>query len=82
MDSNQIVKVKRLDKSVAKRLTQNQPEEKLEPIAGQLQQLEIEQKGQLSAVVYLESLAEPTKEESVCGSGWSVTELMNEFRER
>ena len=82
MDSNQIVKVKRLDKSVAKRLTQNQHVEKLEPIAGQVQQLEIEQKGQLSAVVYLESLAEPTKEESVCGSGWSVTELMNEFSGR
>ena len=82
MDSNQIVKVKRLDKSVAKRLTQNQHVEKLEPIVGQVQQLEIEQKEQLSAVVYLESLAEPPREESVCGSGWSVTELMNEFRDR
>ena len=42
------------------------------------QQPEIEQ----PPLIHLESLAEPTKDESVHGSGWSVTELLNEFSGR
>lgn len=49
-----------------------------ESVGGSTQKPEIEQ----PPVVHLESLAEPTKDESVYGSGWSVTELLNEFSGR
>lgn len=45
-------------------------------------QLEIEQPEQPEPELYLESLVEPPRDESVYGSGWSVAELMTEFSER
>jgi hypothetical protein len=75
MDSNRPLKLNRSNKSVGKpkplsQLVQ-QPQE---------QQREVEQPEQPEEpVVHLESLAEPPREESVYGSGWSITELMTEL---
>lgn len=70
MDSNEIVTVKRADRSTPK-------PKPVEPI----EQPEIEQPQQPLTVV-LESLAEPSRDESVYGSGWNVNELLDEFNER
>lgn len=72
MASNEIVIVKRANNAPEKSASQSR-----------LVQLgEIEQPEQPAPIVHLESLAEPAREESVYGSGWSITELMHEFTER
>ena len=53
-----------------------------EPVAEQVQQLEIEQPEQPEPVIQLQSVAEPPIDQSIYGSGWSVAELMNEFSGR
>ncbi len=95
IDSNEIIAIKRANKPIPKPKPSSQPVQPLgdqQPEVQQLeieqkeqpevQQLEIEQKEQPEPVRHLESLAEPSREESVFGSGWSVTELMSEFSAR
>lgn len=79
-DSNEIIAIKRANKAVAKPEPSSQPvpQTEIEPV----QQLEIEQLEQPAPVVCLKSLVEPTRKESVFGSGWSMAELMNEFSGR
>ena len=72
MPSNEIVKVKRANKPPAEPESLSQP----------TRQPEIDQPEQPDPIVHLESLAEPSREESVYGSGWSVTQLMHEFSSR
>ncbi len=74
MDSNKIVKVKYLNKSIEKPESLSQPAKQ-----ALVEQPEIGQPEQLEPVVPLEFLAEPTRDESVYGSGWSLATLMNEF---
>ena len=47
-----------------------------------VEQPQIEQPEQPEPELYLESLAEPPRDESVYGSGWSIAQLMNEFGRR
>jgi hypothetical protein len=54
------------------------PEETKEPT----QTVEMESQEQLEPVVITEALLETPRDESVYGSGWSLTELLNEFNER
>lgn len=77
MDSNKPVIVKRSNQSTEKTQRHFQPiqQSNTEPVP----QLDIEQPEQPQAVVHFESLAENPLDQSVYGSGWSVTELMNEF---
>lgn len=82
MDSNRIVKVKRLDKPIEKSKPPAQLVQQLDPNIEPVSEPEIEQPEQPEPVVHLKSLAEPTREESVYGSGWSVAQLMNEFSGR
>lgn len=77
MDSKKPVIIKR----------SNQPQVKTQPRSQTIQQSNIEpveqpEIEQPEPVVHLESLAETTLDESVYGSGWSITELMNEFNGR
>lgn len=78
MNSKKVVTVKHSNQSLAKPQRRSQLVQE-SVIESTFQQPEIEQP---EPVVHLESLAEPTKDESVYGSGWSVTELLNEFSER
>jgi len=69
MDIDKIIKVKHSDKPIPRteRTSQFVPD------------FEIEEPDQLAPMGELESLAEPTRSESIYGSGWSLAELMNEF---
>lgn len=80
MDSTKPVIIKRSNQSTEKTQRHFQPiqQSNIEAIP----QLEIEQPEQPVAVGHLESLAEPSRDESIYGSGWSVAELMNEFSGR
>lgn len=86
MPSNEIVTVKRADKPPEKpKRLGKPPSQTAQPLKSErleVQQLEIELPEQPEPAVHLESLAEPTREESVYGSGWSITELMHEFSGR
>ena len=53
-----------------------------EPVAEQVQQIDVEQPEQPEPVVQLQSVSEPPIDQSIYGSGWSVAELMNEFSGR
>ena len=77
MDSNRIVRVKRAENPIVKLqpLSQGVQQQEVQP-------LQIEQPEQLEQFFHLESVAESTREESVYGSGWSLTQLMNEFSGR
>ena len=77
MDSNKPVIIKRSNQSTEKTQRHFQPSQQsnTEPVP----QPDIEQPEQPQAVIHLESLAEPSLDVSVYGSGWSITELMNEF---
>lgn len=77
MDSKKPVIVKRSSQPQALPQPRSQPLQQLEEVA----QSEIEQPEQPPSI-YLESLAEPPKDESVYGSGWSIAQLKNEFHER
>lgn len=76
LDANRIVAVKPASKPVVKPQLLSQPVQKPE------EQPEIEQPEEPDPVVHLESLIEPTREESVYGTGWSWAELVNEFSGR
>lgn len=74
MDTNQIVRVKHVNKSIDKTKSISQSAQQ-----ALVEQLEIGQPERIEPVVPLEFLAEPPKDESVYGSGWSLAELMDEF---
>lgn len=80
MTSNTFIKIKRPTKP--KPQTQQSSPVDEQPEVEQTQPVEIEQPEQPEPPVQLESLAEVTPDQSVCGSGWSVTELLNEFSGR
>ena len=74
MDINKIIKGRRLD-----RLTST-PKPEPTPQPAPDTELDIDQPEQpLERRGHLESLAEPPREESVCGSGWSLAQLLDEF---
>lgn len=77
MHSDRPVIVKRSNQSSAKTQRRFQPSQQLntEPVP----QPDIEQPEQPQAVVHLESLAETRLDASVYGSGWSITDLMDEL---
>lgn len=81
MDSNEIVSVKRANRLTPKPKPKaaSQPDEELE--IEPIKQPEIEQPPQSTSVI-LESLAEPSRDELIYGSGWNVNELLEEFNER
>ena len=79
MDSNEIVTLKRGNRSTPKPKPVSQPDEELE--IEPIEQPEIEQPQQPTPAI-LESLAEHPRDESVYGSGWNVNELLDEFNER
>lgn len=76
MDSKKPVIVKRSNQPQAL----PQPHSQLQQLE-EVVELEIEQPEQPLGI-YLESLAEPPKDESVYGSGWSIAQLKNEFHQR
>lgn len=77
MDSNKPVIVRRSNQSTEKTQRYFQPSQQsnTEPVS----QPDIEQPEQPQAIVHLESLAETSLDQSVYGSGWSITELTNEL---
>lgn len=78
-DLNNVITVIRTNKPTTKPLLLSQPVQQLE--IESVQEPEIEQLEQ-PPESYINSLIEPIRDESVYGSGWSVTELMNEFSGR
>ena len=82
IDSNEIIAIKPAHKPIPKPKPSSQPVQPLGNQQPEVQQVEIEQPEQPEPVRHLESLAEPSREESVFGSGWSVPQLMNEFSGR
>ncbi len=79
MNSHNILKVKRPVKP------QNPPplnDSAIEEAVEALQQAVVEAQQQPEPVVEPEVFLETPREESVCGSGWSYAELLNEFNER
>ena len=81
MDANKIIAVKRANPTTAKPqlLSQRVQQSETEPVQ---RPDEIEQPQQPERVGHLEALTEPTRDESVYGSGWNLAQLMNEFSER
>jgi len=79
MTSNTFIKIKRPTKATPQPQELSQIDEQLE--IESIQPLEIEQPEQ-PAAVQLESLAEAPPDESMFGTGWSMTELLNEFSSR
>lgn len=79
-NSNKVIAIKPANKPTASPhpLFQSVQQPEIEPV----QKPEIEQPEQPEPVVYLDSLVEPIRDESVYGSGWTITELMNEFSGR
>lgn len=78
-NSNQIIKVNRISKTVEKPKQVSQLTGEQDPPIEPASLVEVELLEQPEPVVQLESLAEFPREESVYGSGWSLAELMNEF---
>ncbi len=80
MTSNTFIKIKRPTKATPQDqdLPQVQEQSEVEPT----QPLEIEQPEQPAPAAALESLAEVAPDESLFGTGWSMTELLNEFSSR
>ncbi|KJH69634.1 hypothetical protein [Aliterella atlantica] len=80
MNSDNFIKIKQPNRATPKpqKPTQEAPPAEVEPTAP----LEIEQPEQPAPAAQLESLAEVTPDQSVCGTGWSITQLLNEFSGR
>lgn len=76
MTSHTFIKIKRPVKPV---LTPQLPEAAIPAEEEPTQPLEIEQPEQPAPPLRLESLAETAPDESMFGTGWSMTELLNEF---
>ena len=73
----QVIKVNRNSKTVAKPDVASPLEQDLQ--VESVPPLEMGQSDQPKPVIRWESLAEPLREESLYGSGWSLAQLMNEF---
>jgi len=80
MTSNNFIKIKRPTKPAPQPQDLSQVQEQLE--VEPTQPLEIEQPEQPAPAAALESLAEVPPDESMFGTGWSMTELLNEFSSR
>jgi hypothetical protein len=80
MNAKNIVKVKRLIKSQTPQPPVN--DSAIEEAVGALQQAVLEAHKQSEPVVNKEVFLGTPRDESVYGSGWSLTELLNEFNER
>ncbi len=80
MNAKNIIKVKRPTKP----LTPPPPldDSAIEEAVEALQQAAMETQQQEESVVEQEATFETPRDESVYGSGWSLTELLNEFNER
>ena len=80
MKSTTFIRVKRLSQLPSSQPSSSAPilEETKEPT----QTVEMEPQEQLELVVITEALLETPRDESVYGSGWSLTELLNEFNQR
>ena len=76
MSAKNILKVKRPIKP------QTPPQPLNDSAIEVLQQAALETIQQPELVVEQETILETPREESVCGSGWSFAELVNEFNER
>lgn len=79
MNSNKIIKVNKQSKKLTEKPQPVPPADQEIEINVEDIELEIEEPDQL---MQLESLGEIYPDESVYGSGWSVTELLNEFSGR
>lgn len=77
-NSVQVVKVNRNSKTVEKPKRAPQVFEQ-EVQVESVSPVEVDRTEQPGLVPQWKSLAEPVREESVCGSGWSLAQLMNEF---
>ena len=80
MNAKNIVKVKRPIKSQTPQLPVN--DSAIEEAVEALQQAALEAHQQSEPVVNKEVFLGTPRDESVYGSGWSLTELLNEFNER
>lgn len=80
MTSHTFIRIKRPVKATPQHQDLPQVDEQLE--VEPIQPLEIEQPEQPAPAVRLESLAEAAPDESMFGTGWSMTELLNEFSSR
>jgi len=80
MTSNTFIKIKRPTKATPQPQELSQIDEQLE--IESIQPFEIEGIEQSEPPVQLESLAEAPPDESIFGTGWNVTELLNEFSGR
>ena len=80
MNANNILKVKRPTKPQTPPPPSN--DSAIEEAVEALQKSEIETQQQPEPVVNKEVFLGTPRDESVYGSGWSLTELLNEFNER
>ena len=80
MNAKNILKVKRPIKPQTPPPPSN--DSALEEAVEALQQAAIGTQRQPELVVEQEDFSETLRDESVCGSGWSFAELLNEFNER
>ena len=80
MNSKNILKVKRPIKSQTPQPPVN--DSAIEDAVEALQQAAIKAQQQPESVVNKEVFLGTPRDESVYGSGWSLTELLNEFNER
>ena len=80
MNAKNILKVKRPTKPQTPPPPSN--DSAIEEAVEALQQPAVEIVQQPEPVVEQEAIFETPREESVCGSGWSFAELLNEFNER
>ncbi len=80
MKSNTFIKVKRPTKPQTPPPPSN--DSTIEEAVEALQQIETEAQQQEEPVVDKEVFLGTPRDESVYGSGWSLTELLNEFNER
>jgi hypothetical protein len=80
MNSKNILKVKRSINPQTPQPPSN--DSAIEEAVEALQQAAVEAQQQPEPVVEQEAIFETPREESICGSGWSYAELLNEFNER
>ena len=80
MNAKNILKVKRPVKSQTPQPPSN--DSAIEEAVEAFQQSAIETQQQPDIVVEQEGFSETPRDESVCGSGWSLAELLNELNER
>ena len=80
MNSNNFIKIKPPNKPTPP--TQSHPQDTAPVVEEPTQPLEIEQPEQPAPPLRLESLAEVAPDESMFGTGWSMTELLNDFSSR